>query len=104
VIEPWVKTISIVNVKGETVDVDATDVDGFLAAYAKDDNTFWACDSGHIQNVLDEMIDYAERLRSELARHGWGDFHYTPQGAPQDAAIVALLGEHPSLRTDEVTP
>jgi hypothetical protein len=41
-----------------------------------------------------DLIDYARRLRAELRRHGWGDFHYTPQGAPQDPAIVALLSEH----------
>jgi hypothetical protein len=72
-------------------------VDRWLDAYAADDNTFWASDSGHHQNVIDELIDYCQRLRAELARHGWGDMHYTPAGAPQDPAIVALLAEHPAL-------
>jgi hypothetical protein len=35
----------------------STDVDGFLRAYAIDNNTFWRCDQGHIMNVLDELID-----------------------------------------------
>jgi hypothetical protein len=38
----------------------STNVDGFLAAYAEDDKVFWRADSGHIQNVLDELIDRLE--------------------------------------------
>jgi hypothetical protein len=53
---PWIKTVEITNFKGESVPVNATDVDGFLAAYATDDNIFWRADTGHIQNVLDELI------------------------------------------------
>lgn len=34
----------------------ATDVDGFLAAYEKDDNVFWRMECGHHQNVIDELI------------------------------------------------
>jgi len=32
-------------------------VDGWLAAYAEDDNTFWRTDSGHIMNVVDALIE-----------------------------------------------
>lgn len=37
------------------------------------------------------LRDYIERLRVELAKHGWGDMHYGNQ--PQDPNIVALLEE-----------
>lgn len=40
--------------------------------------------------------DFADRLAAELAKHGWGDFHYGAQ--PQDPAIVALLNEHARRR------
>lgn len=39
----------------------STNVDGFLAAYAEDDNIYWLASPGHVQNVLDELID---RLRA----------------------------------------
>jgi hypothetical protein len=42
----------------------STNVDGFLAAYAEDDNTFWRTDHGHIMNVLDAVLD---RLADEQA-------------------------------------
>lgn len=35
----------------------STNVDGWLAAYAEDDNTFWRTDSGHIMNVVDALIE-----------------------------------------------
>lgn len=38
---------------------------------------------------IDLLRDRVARLRAELARWGWGDFHYGDQ--PQDRAIVALL-------------
>lgn len=34
-----------------------TDVDGWLSAYESDDNVFWRTETGHIQNVLDHMIE-----------------------------------------------
>jgi hypothetical protein len=40
----------------------STDVDAFLAAYAKDDNVFWAVEQGHIQNVLDTLIERLEEV------------------------------------------
>jgi GTP cyclohydrolase I len=43
--DPWVN------------DDGSTDVDAFLTAYHADDNTFWRADSGHIQNVLDTLLD-----------------------------------------------
>ena len=33
-----------------------TDVDGFLDAYRADPDVFWRVDSGHLQNVIDELI------------------------------------------------
>ena len=100
---PWIKLVPITTVDGVTSDVAVTDTDGFLAAYATDDNTFWACDPGHIRNVLDAMIDYAQRLRTELARHGWGDFHYARIHDSQEPRIVALLAEYPALGPPEHT-
>jgi hypothetical protein len=35
----------------------STNVDGWLVAYAEDDNTFWRTEQGHIMNVVDELID-----------------------------------------------
>ena len=35
----------------------STNVDGWLAAYADDDNNFWRTDRGHIMNVVDELIE-----------------------------------------------
>lgn len=41
----------------------STDVDGWLAAYADDDNTFWRTPQGHIMNVVDELIGRIEDAR-----------------------------------------
>jgi hypothetical protein len=35
----------------------STNVDGWLAAYAEDDNTFWRTEQGHIMNVVDALIE-----------------------------------------------
>ncbi len=35
----------------------STNVEGFLTAYADDNNTFWRAEQGHIQNVLEALID-----------------------------------------------
>lgn len=43
----------------------STNVDGFLKAYAKDDNNFWRADSGHHQNVIDELIERADLERQK---------------------------------------
>ena len=48
----------------------STNVDGFLAAYAADDNTFWRADYGHIQNVLDELIDRQSALAELIHQLG----------------------------------
>lgn len=45
----------------------ATDVDGFLAAYAEDDNTFWRMEHGHAQNVIDELIDRLAKSEAATA-------------------------------------
>ena len=34
----------------------STNVDAWLALYAKDDNIFWMTEQGHIMNVVDELI------------------------------------------------
>lgn len=50
--------------------------------------------SSKAKNVLHEverLKDLNGRLMEELAKHGWGDFHYGPQD--QDPNIVALLEE-----------
>ena len=42
-----------------------TDVDKWLSLYAEDDNVFWATEKGHIQNVVDELIDRLAAARGE---------------------------------------
>lgn len=39
----------------------STNVDEFLRAYEVNDSVFWASESGHHQNVIDELIDRLER-------------------------------------------
>jgi hypothetical protein len=42
-----------------------TNVAEFLNAYADDDNVFWATPTGHLQNVLDDLIErvvFQERM------------------------------------------
>ena len=39
----------------------STNVDAFLAAYAKDDNEFWRAELGDIMNVMDALIERLER-------------------------------------------
>lgn len=58
--EPWV------NPDG------STNVDGWLTAYADDDNNFWRTDQGHIMNVVDELI---ERLADTGPRSDVQDQH-----------------------------
>jgi hypothetical protein len=43
----------------------STNVDGWLLAYAADDNTFWRTESGHIMNVVDALIE-----RLDVPKHG----------------------------------
>ena len=43
----------------------ATNVDGFLKAFEKDDNVFWRMESGHAKNIIEELI---ERNKSEYLR------------------------------------
>lgn len=45
----------------------ATDVDGFLDAFAKDDNTFWRMEPGHALNVIEELIERITRTKAEDA-------------------------------------
>jgi hypothetical protein len=40
----------------------STNVDGFLDAYAEDDNIFWRVELGHIQNVLDALVERIEEM------------------------------------------
>lgn len=35
----------------------STNVDGFIEAFAKDDNTFWRASSGHHMNIIEELIE-----------------------------------------------
>jgi hypothetical protein len=65
--EAWLKTFMVTNVRGEEVPVVGTDVDGFLAAYEADDNIFWRADIGHIQNVVDELINRLSFAEAQLA-------------------------------------
>lgn len=46
----------------------ATNVDGFLKAFAKDDNTFWRMESGHAKNIIEELIERMEQKDLEAAK------------------------------------
>lgn len=35
----------------------STNVDGWIAAYTEDDNTFWRTEQGHIMNVVDALLE-----------------------------------------------
>ncbi len=48
----------------------STNVTGFLLAYEDDDNTFWRADLGHIQNVLDNMIELFAAVERAVQLHG----------------------------------
>lgn len=43
------------------------------------------------ETEVDRLRAQVARLREELAKHGWGDFHYGD--TPQDPNIVRLLEE-----------
>ena len=58
----------------------STNVDGFLARYAEDDNEFWATDTGHIMNVLDEVIGRMEHYHFALACIATGRVEHTCNG------------------------
>lgn len=45
---------------------------------------------------LAELSDFTERVVTELAKHGWGDFHYGDQ--PQEPEIVAPIEEYEGIR------
>ena len=52
----------------------ATDVAGFLAAFAEDDNTYWRAGPGHVLNVLDALLDRIadyDRDVAEAEARGW---------------------------------
>lgn len=83
---PWLKTIEVVNVDGVATPVEVTDVDGFLATYATDDNAFWRCEPGHIMNVVDELIDRLSFKEQQL------------QSAEE--TIVALANEVRAARSE----
>lgn len=46
---------------------------------------------GHLEGERDRLLRHREALREELAKHGWGDFHYGDQG--QDPEVVRVLKE-----------
>ena len=44
---------------------EPTDVDRWLEIYAQDDNLFWATDTGHLMNVIDELIERLQTAKAE---------------------------------------
>lgn len=44
----------------------STDVANFLRLYAENDNVYWVAGTGHVMNVLDELIAENERLANIL--------------------------------------
>jgi hypothetical protein len=87
----------------------STNVDGFLAAYAEDNNDFWRADKGHIMNVLDEVLDRLENMEKMAdameARSQWPVcgcsydrredvcLAHSPATAERDAVIEQLRAE-----------
>ena len=47
---------------------EPTDVDRWLEIYAQDDNVFWATDTGHLMNVIDELIYRLETQKPKTIR------------------------------------
>jgi hypothetical protein len=47
---------------------EPTDVDRWLEIYAQDDNLFWATDTGHLMNVIDELIYRLETQKPKTIR------------------------------------
>lgn len=43
----------------------STNTDGFLKAFAENDNTFWRMEPGHALNVIEELIERLESLQSQ---------------------------------------
>lgn len=48
-----------------------TDVDRWLEIYSQDDNLFWSTDTGHIQNVLDGLIERLETAKADAWEEGY---------------------------------
>lgn len=49
---------------------EPTDVDRWLEIYAQDDNVFWATDTGHLMNVIDELIERIQTAKAQAWEEG----------------------------------
>jgi hypothetical protein len=87
----------------------STNVEGFLAAYAEDDNTFWRAAQGHIMNVLDDAIDRLETATRH--RDAWrADAkqlagavvkHIARYGVLYDPDLRTALDDHAAVEADQ---
>lgn len=50
---------------------EPTDVDRWLEIYAQDDNLFWATDTGHLMNVIDELIERLQTAKADAWEEGY---------------------------------
>lgn len=50
---------------------EPTDVDRWLEIYAQDDNLFWATDTGHLMNVIDELIERLQTAKAQAWEEGY---------------------------------
>lgn len=57
---------------------EPTDVDRWLEIYAQDDNLFWATDTGHLMNVIDELIERLNSQRPKTVRKAIAYLKTTP--------------------------
>jgi len=73
----------------------STNVEGFLEAYAENDNVFWYADTGHVQNVIDDLIARHEALRGAVLAHR----EITPPG--YDSKQICECGERFNTRREQ---
>lgn len=89
----------------------ATDTDGFLKAFAENDNTFWLMESGHAKNIIEELIERLEAkqktiegLQKELlglrtyCTFTFGESHPEMRKYVHEAAIESLRAEVERLK------
>lgn len=55
-----------------------TDVDLWLKIYAQDDNLPWATSSGHLVNIIDELIDRLQTAKADGWDHAWQELRAIP--------------------------
>lgn len=57
---------------------EPTDVDRWLKIYEQDDNVFWSTDTGHLMNVIDELLYRLETQKPQTIREVTAYLKTTP--------------------------